>query len=74
MHDHFYNFVRLNLEDEALVMAKILKMEPGIGGVAGCWKFNHDCQALRGQRVQALANAFRLHPRVQKCARAVEQW
>ena len=44
-----------------------------------CWcKFNHDCQVLIGQRIQALANAIcKPHNSVKKCAEvivAIDKW
>ena len=41
------------------------------------WKFNHDCQVLTGQRIQALANAIYKPHRVKKCAEvnvAIDKW
>ena len=41
------------------------------------WKFNHDCQVLTGQRIQALANAIYKPHSVKKCAEvivATDKW
>ena len=56
MMDQLYNFLCLNLKDEALTMVNNMKMKTGVNGVACWWKFTHDCQAPIGQRIQALAN------------------
>ena len=56
MNDQLYNILCLNLKDEALTMVKNMKTKTGVNGVACWWKFNHDCKALTGQRIQALAS------------------
>ena len=53
MNEQLYNFLCLNLKEEALTMVKNMKLKPRICGVASWWKFQHDCQALTGQRIQA---------------------
>ena len=35
------------------------------------WKFNHDCQVLTGQRIQAVANAIYKPHSVKKCAEVI---
>ena len=77
MNEQLYNFLCLNLKDEALNMVKNMKLKPRINGVASWWKFQHDCQALTGQRIQALANAVYKPSRVKKyadVAAAIERW
>ena len=77
MNDQLYNFLCLNLKDEALTMVKNMKTKTGVNGVACWWKFNHDCQALTGQRIQALANAIYKPHRVKKYSEvvvAIEKW
>ena len=54
-----------------------MKLKPRVNGVASWWKFQHDCQALTGQRIQALANAVYKPSRVKKyadVAAAIERW
>jgi len=54
-----------------------MKLKPRVNGVASWWKFQHDCQALTGQRIQALANAIYKPSRVKKyadVAAAIERW
>ena len=58
-------------------MVKNMKTKTGVNGVACWWKFNHDCQALTGQRIQALANAICKPHRVKKYSEvvvAIEKW
>ena len=66
MNDQLYNFLCLNLKDEALTVVKNMKTKTGVHGVACWWKLNHDRQALTGQRIQALANAIYKPHRVTK--------
>ena len=68
MNEQLYNFLCLNLKDEALTMVKNMKLKPRVSGVASWWKFQHDCQALTGQRIQALANAIYKPSRAKKYA------
>ena len=77
MNEQLYNFLCLNLKDEALTMVKNMKLKPLVSGVASWWKFQHDCQALTGQRIQALANAIYKPSRAKKYADvavAIERW
>jgi len=77
MNEQLYNFLCLNLKDEALTMVKNMKLKPLVSGVASWWKFQHDCQALTGQRIQALANAIYKPSRAKKyadVAAAIERW
>ena len=77
MNEQLYNFLCLNLKDEALTMVKNMKLKPRICGVASWWKFQHDCQSLTGQRIQALANSIYKPSRVKKYADvtvAMEKW
>ena len=53
MNDQLNDFLCLNLKDEALTMGEEHEGETGVNGVACWWKFNHDFQALTGQRMQA---------------------
>ena len=77
MNDQLCNFLCLNLKDEALTMVKNMKTKTGVNGATCWWKFNHDCQALTGQRIQALVNAiYKLH-RFKKYSEVVvtiEKW
>ena len=66
INDQFNNFPCLSLEDEALTKVKNTKMQSGVHGVACWWKFNHDCRALAGQRIQALANVIHKPHKVKK--------
>ncbi len=68
MNEQLYNFLCLNLKDEALTMVKNMKLKPRVSGVASWWKFQNDCQVLTGQRIQALANSIYKPSRVKKCA------
>ena len=61
-------FLCLNLF-EALAMVKNMQMKTGVNGVACWWKLSHDCQALTGQRIQALPNAIYKLRRVKKYGR-----
>jgi hypothetical protein len=77
MNEQLYNFLCLNLKDEALTMVKNMKLKPRVSGVASWWKFQHDCQALTGQRIQALANAIYKPSRAKKYGDvvvAIERW
>ena len=77
MNAQLYNFLCLNLKDEALTMVKNMKLKPLVSGVASWWKFQHDCQALTGQRIQALASAIYKPSRAKKyadVAAAIERW
>ena len=77
MNEQLYNFLCLNLKDEALTMVKNMKSKPLVSGVASWWKFQHDCQALTGQRIQALANTIYKPSRAKKyadVAAAIERW
>ena len=77
MNDQLYIILCLNLKDEALTMVKNMKTKTGVNGVACWWKFNHDCKALTGQRIQALANAIYKPHRVKKNSEvvvAIEKW
>ena len=77
MNDQLYNFLCLNLKDEALTMVKNMKTTTGVNGMARWWKFNHDCQALTGQRIQALANVIYKPHRVKTFSEvvvAIEKW
>jgi hypothetical protein len=77
MNEQLFNFLCLNLKDEALNMVKNMKLKPRISGVASWWKFQHDCQALTGQRIQVLANSIYRPTRVKKYADvtvAMEKW
>ena len=53
MNDQLHNFLCLDLEDEALTTMKNIKTETEVNGVACWWKFNHNCRARTGQRIQA---------------------
>jgi hypothetical protein len=68
MNEQLYNFLCLNLKEEALTMVKNMKLKPRICGVASWWKVQHDCQALTGQRIQALANSIYKPSRAKKYA------
>ena len=54
-----------------------MKLKPRVNGVASWWKFQHDCQALTCQRIQALADAIYKPSRAKKyadVAAAIERW
>ena len=76
MNMQVYNFLCLNLRGDALTIVKKMKGKEA-NGIGLWWKFNHDCQALTGQRIQALANAIYKPTRVKKymdVATALERW
>ncbi len=76
MNEQLYNFLCLNLKEEALTIVKNMKSNL-LSGVVSWWKFKHECQDLTGQRIQALANSVYKPSRVKKYADvpvAMEKW
>ena len=66
MNEQLYNFLTLNLKDKALALLKNLNMKSDVNGVVAWWRFNQECPALTGQRIQTLANAIFKPVRVKK--------